>query len=117
MDKIEAIIESPWNTYNDSIQLLSQVLQGSFVKIYDKDYIILQIHNGCDVRGGYTHAKMFLLTDPNGYGLPALPMTDVYGTIDGKEVDNRYNGNSLTYENGKPVKIKPASKTHLYLAI
>lgn len=47
-----------FNTYNgDSI--LSQVLQGQSFK-HDLDYyVLLQIHNGCDVRGGYTDAKLF----------------------------------------------------------
>ena len=26
-------------------------------------YVLLQIHNGCDVRGGYTDAKLFKLND------------------------------------------------------
>lgn len=47
-----------FNTYNgDSI--LSQVLQGQSFK-HDLDYyVLLQIHNGCDVRVGYTDAKLF----------------------------------------------------------
>lgn len=51
-----------FNTYNgDSV--LSQVLQGQLFK-HDFDlYVLLQIHNGCDVRGGYTDAKLFKLND------------------------------------------------------
>jgi len=48
--------------------MLSQVLQGTIVE-HDEygRYIILQIHNGCDVRGGYTQPRIFrLLEDDDG---------------------------------------------------
>lgn len=52
-----------WNTYGTDYDLLSQVLQG--MTFYDMEndsiYIILQIHNGCDVRGGYTNPRVFKL--------------------------------------------------------
>jgi len=52
-----------FNTYNmDS--LLTQVLQGLILKRSESDehgYVILQIHNGCDVRYGYTSPKVFKL--------------------------------------------------------
>ena len=31
----------------------------SVVTINGEEYLLLQIHNGCDVRGGYTDAKLF----------------------------------------------------------
>jgi len=53
-----------WNTYNWE-NLLSQVLQG--VTLHKGDeynaYWILQIHNGCDVRGGYTKPRIFHVID------------------------------------------------------
>ena len=55
-------IEYTFNTYNGDSDL-SQVLQGSRIKIFVdgqyEDYYLIQIHNGCDVRGGYTDAKLF----------------------------------------------------------
>ncbi len=50
------------NTYNYG-NCLSQVLQ--YVIFYDgiDHFILLQIHGGCDVRGGYTSPKIFQLTD------------------------------------------------------
>ena len=54
----EIDIQRSWNTYNGESDL-SQILQGSTVLINDEYYFILQIHNGADARGGYTHAKMF----------------------------------------------------------
>jgi len=49
-----------WNTYNWESNL-SQVLQGATLKHKETgdEYILIQVHGGCDVRGGYTDAKLF----------------------------------------------------------
>ena len=61
------------NTYNYECNL-SQVLQ--FVEIIYKDnaFILLQVHQGCDVRGGYTRAMIFAVDDI-GFGFPNTSMT------------------------------------------
>lgn len=46
------------NTYNGE-DLLSQVIQYVYFEMNDTAYVILQIHGGCDVRGGYTAPKVF----------------------------------------------------------
>jgi len=47
------------NSYNRESQL-SQVIQYDVIKSPDGEfYVILQIHNGCDVRGGYTNPRVF----------------------------------------------------------
>lgn len=52
------------NTYNYE-SVLSQVIQFIlFSDGYDNVYVCLQIHNGCDVRGGYTLPKIFYVQDP-----------------------------------------------------
>lgn len=53
-------IEYEFNTYNGESDL-SQVLQGYLLKseLTGEYYYLLQIHGGCDVRGGYTDAKLF----------------------------------------------------------
>ena len=51
-----------WNTYNGDSDL-SQVLQGANLTIDGEHYILIQIHNGADVRGGYTNAKLFKLEE------------------------------------------------------
>lgn len=53
-------IGNTWNTYNGESDL-TQVLQGSNLTINEDNYILIQIHNGADVRGGYTDAKLFKL--------------------------------------------------------
>lgn len=49
-----------WNSYNGDCYL-SQTIQG--VTFYDKtrneNFVLLQIHGGCDVRGGYTAPRAF----------------------------------------------------------
>lgn len=54
----EVEVKYAYNTYNGDSDL-SQVLQYSEVEIDGEEYFIMQIHNGCDVRGGYTDAKLF----------------------------------------------------------
>ena len=51
-----------FNTYNGDCDL-SQVLQGSWLEMDGDTYLLLQIHGGCDVRGGYTDAKLFKACD------------------------------------------------------
>lgn len=51
-----------FNTYNGDCDL-SQVLQGSWLEMDGEPYLLLQIHGGCDVRGGYTDAKLFKPSD------------------------------------------------------
>jgi hypothetical protein len=47
-----------FNTYNGESEL-SQILQGSWIELDGYQYVLLQIHGGCDARGGYTNAKLF----------------------------------------------------------
>ena len=49
-----------FNTYNWAANL-SQTLCGRFLAHDDGKYVLLQIHGGADVRGGYTDAKLFKL--------------------------------------------------------
>ena len=52
------------NTYNGEC-LLSQTLQYTFFTLDHTAYVILQIHGGADVRGGYTKPRVF---EVNGDG-------------------------------------------------
>lgn len=47
-----------WNTYNGE-DYLSQVLQGVTFRHDGHTYAIVQTHNGCDVRGGYSSPRVF----------------------------------------------------------
>ena len=46
------------NTYNHD-SLLDQVIQYVYFEIDEQGYVLLQIHGGCDARGGYTAPKAF----------------------------------------------------------
>jgi hypothetical protein len=58
-------VTSTFNTYNWDSDL-SQILQGCWIAVGVESYLLLQIHGGCDARGGYTNAKLFL---PPDYGI------------------------------------------------
>jgi len=73
-------IITTFNTYNWE-NLLSQVLQGIIIEDKDReDYLILQIHNGCDVRGGYTDPRIFHI--PDGYDSFLIDMDDAYAACE-----------------------------------
>jgi len=58
----ELTVQRTWNTYNYDSDL-SQILQGANLTIDDEQYILIQIHNGADARGGYTDAKLFKMEE------------------------------------------------------
>lgn len=57
--KIEMI-----NTYNYDSRLSQTIQFVLFSDRYSNIYVCLQIHNGCDVRAGYTLPKIFYLEEP-----------------------------------------------------
>jgi hypothetical protein len=59
----ERVVQS-WNTYEVDGDLLSQTLQGWTVTFPDGiTRTIVQVHGGCDVRGGYTRPRVFDVFD------------------------------------------------------
>jgi hypothetical protein len=69
MEDSEAFIESigaeagySENSYNRD-SCLSQVIQYQTFTLGNRDYVALQIHQGADVRGGYTRPYIFELAD------------------------------------------------------
>ena len=48
-------IDRVWNTYNGESDL-SQVLQGAWLEVFGEPYVLIQVHGGADVRGGYYNA-------------------------------------------------------------
>lgn len=54
----EVEVERSWNTYNGDCDL-TQTLQGATLEINGEGYFLIQVHGGCDVRGGYTTARLF----------------------------------------------------------
>lgn len=52
------LVGNYWNTYNWE-NSLSQTLQGLDFELGGKSFTMLQVHGGCDVRGGYTMPVIF----------------------------------------------------------
>ena len=59
------------NTYNGE-DLLSQVIQYLYFEMNHSSYVLLQIHGGCDVRGGYTAPRVFEVSGCGGDGTDIL---------------------------------------------
>lgn len=96
LDRIGAEVEDGWNSYNWDNRF-DQVVQGHRVEINQEEYTLLQIHGGCDVRSGYTDAKLFKiqtwqndywLFDDCSFGLPrAAAEAAGYPKIENPEYD------------------------------
>ena len=54
------------NSYNEECDL-SQTIQFVVGRIFEDDLIALAIHNGADVRGGYTDYRIFKIIDESFY--------------------------------------------------
>jgi len=52
--------ERCYNTYNDS-DCLDQVIQYQHLTIGDDPYVLISVHGGADVRGGYAASRLFYL--------------------------------------------------------
>lgn len=111
----------PVNTYNHASSL-SQVLQYQILRLRDSGershrfdtYILLQIHQGCDVRGGYTDARLFKVRDD----LEFFGSEDVYGRYtlsDGNvyNVSNSYNGETMTFDDMGATEDDAQGQTYL----
>jgi hypothetical protein len=74
------------NTYNGE-DLLSQVLQYVYWTDDDDAHVLLQVHGGCDVRGGYTNPVAFDLTDFDGTAIFDNARATIYCDDCGKHWD------------------------------
>ena len=83
-DLLEMEYDKIDNTYNFN-ETLTQDFQFGIFEYNNNEYVILQIHNGCDVRGGYTKPYIFKIDD----GSDIIP----YDEIDYKEQHKDYNEN------------------------
>jgi len=118
LEKHGLVFGDTWNSYNSDSNL-SQTVQGCNLSYNGSnfeypEYILLQLHQGADVRGGYTDAKLFKV-DVDYFNTNPT----VYGVIDGIDVSTAYNGYSLTNDgdvcDGENVAVTPDSIISLYL--
>jgi len=110
-----------WNTYNFEYNLLSQVLQGITFEVSNElgteHYVILQVHGGCDVRGGYTSPRFFKLTVDEDEFFNAMcsfsascGCTTVYANCGDLEVWSNEEDKVEMGDNGLPMYWKPIPK-------
>lgn len=108
------VFEGHHNCYNWDSRM-SQLYQFTDLTKDGKDYILLQSHQGCDVRGGYSNARLFLNSGD-------FMCEKVYGTVvreDGTTiyVDNYYRESFLTEsEKSEEIDIGPKDRVSLYLS-
>jgi hypothetical protein len=75
-----------FNTYNFYGCLLSQTLQGYIFGLGTAEYVILQIHGGADVRGGYSKPRVFKVSYKEDFVLNTETASFVCKNL---ECDNR----------------------------
>jgi hypothetical protein len=99
LERIGAKISGAWNSYNGE-DPYSQVTQGSPVNINEEYYILLQIHGGADVRGGYTTARLFKIQEYAGCDGMYYPPSMIWANIAGKGyvMDEGYSGAMVEYD-------------------
>tara|TARA_R110000796_G_scaffold206733_1_gene323056 strand:- start:458 stop:1093 length:636 start_codon:yes stop_codon:yes gene_type:complete len=101
-------LQRSWNTYNGESDL-SQILQGANITINDEEYILIQIHNGADARGGYTDAKLFKLEEYmiHEYLQECKESGEIENDIRDGYIDNLvdYWNESITYNNKEALNI------------
>ena len=70
--------EGSENTYNYET-ILSEIIQYNILidEETDEYFIILQIHNGCDVRGGYTRPRVFSLGEDDAFSYFCIAQHDI----------------------------------------
>jgi hypothetical protein len=78
------------NTYNYD-NIISQVLQYDIFEVDDETYIALQIHGGCDIRGGYTKPQVFSLEEPDYFIMAQMDITARCGCGNWSSDDAGYN--------------------------
>ena len=58
-NQIGAIVELGENTHDDEHVSIDQIIQFDCIDIDGDKYVVIQSHNGCDIRGGYSAPYIF----------------------------------------------------------
>jgi hypothetical protein len=83
------------NSYNEE-NLLDQVILFTYFELRAGSgrsgnlgsYVVLQIHGGCDVRGGYSRPRVFTLTDPDDLAIFDYRRGTIFCTGEGPHAPN-----------------------------
>lgn len=89
------------NSYNWAANF-SQVVQYQKLDLHGEAYLLLQIHGGCDVRGGYTDAKLFKFhCDPDYFLYESAGFSvDKPDDLDSEPLHLSWSGEWINYEGG-----------------
>ncbi len=105
-------------TYNDE-NSLSQDIQFVFFRIAGAPYVVLQVHNGCDARGGLTRPRIFKVINEDtffDYNRVDLVATGQSGRLKGAFVYSNFGSSAYELDQSDPLLIaafgvKPQSRT------
>ena len=101
-DEVEIL--HTFNTYNYDSDL-SQILQGSHLKINGDFYTLIQIHGGADARGGYTDAKLLKKGDYMDCQIHEYLQDYIYDLSDELEyINDIYNAETNELYKGKELE-------------
>ena len=100
------------NTYNYD-NILSEILQYSILinDNTDEHFIILQVHNGCDARGGYTKPRVFSLGEDDAYSYFSTAQYDISAFCDKCKMSWYSDNCGYTWENDGNYSTQKALKT------
>lgn len=90
-----------FNTYNFELWWVNQTLQGSFFGMNGKEFLIVQVHGGADVRGGYTKPKVFSLKGWGGKDEFILSAADMSFTCPKCEATLNISGYEANFTNAE----------------
>jgi hypothetical protein len=111
--EFEGFVMNDWdNSYNYDNDLSQDI---HFCRLDHEElgtYYLIQIHGGCDIRGGYTDAKLFKAVDDDYITISGNAMAVIGDKI---MADNMYNGYNLTDENGDDVLYRDGMKIEVWL--
>ncbi len=96
--------ERCYNTYNDS-DCLDQVIQYQHLTIGDDPYVLISVHGGADVRGGYAASRLFYLDED-------MLWNEQYNRCMDEDEARSYLEHGHPYELTRYVKTKDYNETH-----
>ena len=100
-------VEKVFNTYNDG-DCLDQVIQYQHLTIGDDPYVLISVHGGADVRGGYAASRLFYLDET----IMDMLWNEQYNRCMDEEEARSYLEHGVPYELTRYVKTKDYDETH-----
>ena len=102
-------------TYNHETTLDQGFLYAAFMPEAEVEYVIISVHNGCDIRGGYTMPRVFQITEGNNFwsSLSQIYCQCACGSVETDDCGSEWYGDDdlgEEHKNGWPKRWKPDGK-------